>query len=185
MSKSKKPPAPKPAALTEKELAARNDAALARVETMDDVEKLRNLMANAERMGVTPVRDAAFRRLAEVQTGDTTELEPGTLDHDAMQTIFAYEQLVREELGKAKRLTRTRMKMTKSGTANALADFPKATEDYTAFETLRARGMEDLTSEAVILRHEGDFDKPTRDAAQDRLDAPAPEPVAEPEDAPA
>jgi hypothetical protein len=179
MSKTKTPPAPKPAALTDKELAARNDAALARVEAMDDPEKLRNLMANADRMNVAPVRDAAFRRLALVQTADTSEAEPGTLDHDALQTIFAYEQLVREQLGKAKRMTRSRMKMTKSGAANALADFPKATEDFTAFDTLRERGLEDLTGEAVILRHPDAFDQPTRDAAQARLDAAPAEPAVE------
>ncbi|CTQ48780.1 hypothetical protein [Jannaschia donghaensis] len=181
MSKSKTPPpAPKPAALTDKELAARNDAALARVESMDDVDKLRNLMANADRMGVPPVRDAALRRLALVQTDDTTDVEPGTLEHDTFQTIFAYEQLVREELGKAKRLTRTRMKMTKSGAANALTDFPTATADYTAFDTLIARGLQDMTSEAVILRHPDGFDDATRDAATARLNAaaPTPEPAA-------
>ena len=167
MSKAKTPPASKPAAMTDKELAARNDAALARVAEMDDVDKLRNLMANADRMGVAPVRDAAFRRLALVQT----EGEPGTIEHDTLQTIHAYEQLVREELGKSKRLTRTRMKLTKSGAANALADLPATTADYAAFETLKARGLDDLTGEAVILRHPDAFDAETRDAAQARLDA--------------
>ncbi|SDZ23416.1 hypothetical protein SAMN05444004_10861 [Jannaschia faecimaris] len=167
MKKTKSPPAPKPAALTEKELAARNDAALARVDGMEDLEKLRNLMANADRMGVMPVRDAAFRRLALIQT----EGEPGTIEYDALQTIFAYEQLVREELGKAKRLTRTRMKLTKSGAVNALSDFPTATAEYSAFDTLIARGLQDLTGEAVILRHADDFDSATRDKAEARLEA--------------
>ncbi|UWQ19503.1 hypothetical protein K3551_08235 [Jannaschia sp. M317] len=153
--------------MTEKELAARNAAALARVDAMDEPEKLRNLMANADRMGVTPVRDAAFRRLALIQT----EGEPGSLEHDFTQTIFAYEQLVREELGKAKRLTKTRMAMTKSGAAKALSGFAKATEDYTAFDTLMARGLDDMTGEAVILRHPDAFDLAIRDAATARLAA--------------
>lgn len=180
MKKTNTPPAPK-STLTDKEQAARNDAALARVDAMDDVDKLRNLMANADRMGVTPVRDAAFRRLALILTDTTTEVEPGTLEHDTYQTIFAYEQLVREELGKAKRLTRTRMKFTKTGAATALNDFAKATEDYAAFDTLRARGLDDMTGEAVILRHPDTFDQATRDAAQARLDAAQ----ATPEDTPA
>ncbi len=174
MKKSKSPPA-KPAAMTEKELAARNDAALSRVGAMDDPDKLRNLMANADRMGVTPVRDAAFRRLALVQT----EGEPGTIEHDTLQTVFAYEQLIREELGKAKRLTRTRTKLTKSGAVNALTDMPTTTADYAAFDTLVTRGLEDLTGEAVILRHGEAFDDATRDAATARLEAAQTAPVGE------
>lgn len=175
MKKTNAPPAPKSAALTEKELEARNASALSSVAQMDDPTKLRNLMANAERIGVPLVRDAAFRRLAMIQTDG----EPGSIEHDTLQTIFAYEQLVREELGKAKRLTRTRTKLTKSGAATALADFPKATEAYSAFETLRARGMEDLTSEAVILRNPDAFDQATRDAAQSRLNAAPEDPATE------
>ncbi|MGB3555654.1 MAG: hypothetical protein WBA25_13545 [Jannaschia sp.] len=177
MSKAKTPARAKPAALTEKEVAARNGAALARVAEMDDPEKLRNLMANAERMGVFPVRDAAFRRLALVQT----EEEPDTIEHDLMMTVHAYEQLLREELGKAKRLTKTRMKMTKSGAAKALAAFPEVTAEWGAFDELITRGQSDLTGEAVILRHPDAVDEAVRDAAAARLEdaqtAPEPEPT--------
>ena len=169
MKKSTTPPAPKPAALSAKDLAARNDAALSRVESMDDPDKLRNLMSNADRMGVFPVRDAAFRRLALIQT----EAEAGTIEHDFLQTIFAYEQLVREELGKPKRLTKTRMKMTKTGPVKALETFASVTDEYAAFDTLIARGLQDMTGEAVILRHPDDFDLKTRDAATARLKAAA------------
>ena len=78
MKKSKTVTPPKPAALTDKELAARNDAALARVDIMEDPDKLRNLMANADRMGVEKVRDAAFRRLTTVLANG----EPGSVEHD-------------------------------------------------------------------------------------------------------
>lgn len=172
MKKTKSPPAPKSAAMTAEQVASRNAAALARVADMDEPEKLRNLMANADRMGVMPVRDAAFRRLALIQTDAALELREEAADemeHDFTQTIFAYEQLVREELGKAKRLTKTRMAMTKSGAAKALTGFAAATSDYTAFATLTERGLSDMTGEAVILRHPAAFDLATRDAATARL----------------
>jgi hypothetical protein len=162
---------PKSAALTAVQLSERNAAALSRVEEMDDPAKLRNLMANADRMGVAPVREAALERLALVQTDEASEDAPGTIEHDLMRTIFAYEELVRIELGRAKRLTKTRMKMTKSGAVKALADFPTVTAEYAAFDTLMARGQSELTGEAVILRHADAFDDDTRAAATARLEA--------------
>ncbi|WP_371157595.1 hypothetical protein [Jannaschia sp. 2305UL9-9] len=172
MKKSKSPPAPKTAALTAEQVASRNASALARVADMDEPDKLRNLMANADRMGVLPVRDAAFRRLALVQTDAALDVRAEAaeeIEHDFTQTIFAYEQLVREELGKAKRLTKTRMAMTKSGAAKALTGFAAATAEYGAFATLMERGLSDMTGEAVILRHAAAFDEATRDAATARL----------------
>ncbi|CUH39712.1 hypothetical protein JSE7799_02440 [Jannaschia seosinensis] len=167
MKKSKTPAKPVRAASTEKEIAARDAAALARIEAMDDPDKLRNLMANAERMGVMPVRNAAFRRLALIQTpGD-----PGSVAHEFWQTIHAFEQLLREERGKAVRLTRIRQKIARVGEVRALADFASATEETQGFETLMARDLPEMTGEAIILRHPDDFDAPTCDAARARLES--------------
>ena len=174
MSKSKATAKPAPKALTDKEVAARDEAALARVAGMDDPDKLRNLIANAERMGVLPVRDAAFRRLALVQT----EAEPGSIEHDLWQTIYAFEQLLREERGKAVRLTKTRMRLTKAGPVKALSDFAATTTEMRGFDTLVARGLSDMTGEAVILRHPDDFDEDTRAAATERLQAAGADPAA-------
>lgn len=170
MKKSKAQAAPAPKALTDKEVAERNRAALARVEEMDEPDKLRNLMANAERMGVGAVGEAAFRRLALVQA-EEGDAEPGSLEHDLWQTIFAYEQLQREARGRAVRLTKTRTKLTKSGPVKALESFAEATEETGGFATLTGRGWSDLTGEAVILRHPDAFDAATRDAAAARLEA--------------
>lgn len=170
MKKSKAQAAPAKKSLTDKEVAERDRAALARVAEMDEPDKLRNLMANAERMGVGAVGEAAFRRLALIQTEDG-DAEPGSLEHDFWQTIFAYEQLQREARGRAVRLTKTRTKLTKSGAVKALESFAEATEEMGGFATLTGRGWSDLTGEAVILRHPAEFDEATRDAATARLEA--------------
>lgn len=180
MKKSKAPAAPAPKALSDKEIGERNRAALARVAEMDDPDKLRNLMANAGRMGVGAVEEAAFRRLALVQTTVQTEegdAEPGSVEHDFWQTIFAHEQLLREERGRAVRLTKTRTKLTKSGAVKALETFAEATAEMGGFATLTGRGWSDMTGEAVILRHPSDFDEATRDAATARLEAAGVDPA--------
>ncbi len=158
---------PDPAAPTPAQIAARDAAALDRVAGMDDPDRLRALMANAERLGVTAVRDAAFRRLAYVQP----EAEPGTVAHDFWQTIHAFEQLLKEERGKTVRLSRTRMKIGRVGEVKTLADFADATKETRGFEMLMERNLPEMTGEAVILRHPTDFDDETRDAATARLTA--------------
>lgn len=170
MSKSSKSPATTPKSLSDKEVAARNAAALSRIAEMDDPDKLRALMVNAERMDVVEVRDAAFRRLALVQAEAPEDApEAGSLDHDLWQTIHAYEQLLREDRGRFLKLTRTRMRLTKAGAVKALEGFAAATDETPGFDVLVTRGLSDLTGEAVILRHPDSFDAVTRDAAAARL----------------
>jgi hypothetical protein len=174
MSKSRQKTAPpSPPAPTAAQVAARDAAALARVDAMDDPGKLRNLMANADRMGVPAVRDAAFRRLALVQAAGAPRdggAEPGSVAHDFWRTIFAFEQLLLEERGKTIRLSRTRQKIARVGEARTLADFAEATKETRGFEMLMARGLPEMTGEAIILRHPEDFDEDTRAAAAARLE---------------
>ena len=178
MSKSSKSPATAQKSFSDKEIAARNAAALARVGEMSDPDKLRALMANAERMNVIEVRDAAFRRLALVQAEAPEDApEAGTLDHDLWQTIHAYEQLLREDRGRAQKLTRTRMRLSKAGAVKALEGFATATDETPGFDVLVTRGLADLTGEAVILRHPEGFDAATRDAAAERLEKAGADPA--------
>lgn len=171
MKKTKKPPAP--AGLTDAQVAARNAAALDRVEDMEEPEKLRALIANAARMGVLPVRDAAFRRLALIQT----EGEPGTVEHDFWLTVHAFEEVLKEDRGKAVRMTPTRQKIARIGAVRTLADFVNAPSESRGFELLVERNLPDMTGEAVILRHPDDFDEATRDAANARLTAAGVDPA--------
>ncbi|MEM7641311.1 MAG: hypothetical protein AAF366_02145 [Pseudomonadota bacterium] len=164
MSKTTQPPA-KPA-LTDKEVAARNAAALARVAEMDDPDKLRNLRANAERMGVEPVRDAAFARLAVVQA----EGEVGSVENDIWQMIHAVEEIKRETQGKTIRLSYLRRDIQKVGEAKAIGKLVAKSGPSERFDELMARGLPHYTAEAITLRHPDAFDDATRDAAKARLE---------------
>lgn len=164
MSKNKTAKPAKPA-LTDKQLAARNAKALARVETMDDPGGLRNLMANAERMGVEPVRDAAFRRLAQVQS-DAPE---GSVEDAIWQMIHAVEEIKREAAGKTIRLSYLRRDIQKLGEVPAIAKLVAKSGPSERFDELMGRGLPDMTAEAVVLRHADAFDDPVRDAARTRL----------------
>jgi hypothetical protein len=126
---------------------------LVAIEKIDDPARLRQMMVNADKQGVKPVYDAAFRRLVEM----LPEAEPGTIEHDFWQTIHAFEQILREERGKTVLLSRTRQKLKRVGVMQTLADFATATAATQGFEMLIARNLPELTGEAIVLRHSSRF----------------------------
>lgn len=138
--------------------------ALARIASCSDPIALRKMADNAAASGNEAVREAALRRLYAV----SPDAEPGTLEHDVWQSIFALEGSLTEEKGKTTRLGRTRQKIKRDGellTVSTLV-LKSASKGY---KMLLDRGWPHLTFEAVALRHSDRFDKPVLDAATKRL----------------
>ena len=135
------------------------------ISEMTDPERLRNTVRNAKLKGVTEVADAAFDRLITVQPSQ----KPGTVEHDFWKTIFAFEEILREERGRAVRLTRTRQKIAKTGEKPTLADFANNNLPPEGLQMLVARNLTDLTGEAIVLRHADDFAPEVLAAARLRL----------------
>lgn len=170
----KKSAPPKPAPKSAAEIAKRDAAALARVAVMDDPDGLRNLMANAKRMGVEPVRTAAFRRLAAVQS----EGAEGSVENATWQMVHAVEQIRREAAGKAVPLTQLRREIAKVGAGTAIGRLVVKPGPSERFDELIGRGEPSLTAEAIVLAHPDDFDAETRAAATARLEAAGMDPAA-------
>lgn len=139
---------------------------LASIAGSTDADQLRRFRENAQRMGVTVVADAAFRRLIEV----LPDQAPGSIEHDFWMTIHAFEEVLRDERGKTVRLSRTRQKIDRVGVKQTLIDFATSKAPTDGFNMLIERGLPELTGEALVLKHSESFDPAVKSAARQRLE---------------
>ena len=145
--------------------ARHEGAAMDRIAGETDPDRLRATIANAERLNAPSVRDAAFRRLAAVQS----EGEPGTAEYDLWSVIHAIEEMKREEAGKTIRLSYLRRDIQKLGMVPAIEKLVNKPEPSDRFEELIARGFPELTAEAVVLAHPSRFGAEARERSEERL----------------
>lgn len=142
--------------------------ALERIAKCSDLKELRRVADNAEVLGNDEVREAALRKLYEI----SPDAEPGTLEHDVWQSIFALEGALTEERGKTTLLSRTRQKIKRDGELQTVADLVRKPPSE-GYRMLLERGWPELTFEAVALRHPDHFDSNTLAVARERLQASA------------
>lgn len=139
--------------------------ALETVAASEDPDKMRRLMANADRLACEEVRDAAFRRLVDL----LPEAALGPVALDFWKSIHATEELRAREAGKTVRLSRTRQKIKRVGEAATVADLARAASASEGFATLMHWNLPELTAEAVVLRHRASFEADVVASAETRL----------------
>lgn len=139
---------------------------LASIASSTNANNLRRIRENAQRMEVTVVADAAFRRLIEI----LPDGEPGSIGHDFWMTIHALEEVLRDERGKTVRLSRTRQKIGRVGVKQTLIDFATRKAPADGFIMLIERGLPEMTGEAIVLKHSKSFDSDVQTAAKQRLE---------------
>ena len=140
---------------------------LAVIEKCDDPAELRRFMNNARQRGGDDVYDAAFQRLITIQPS----AEVGTLAYDVWRTIFAFEELLREERGRTVRLMRTRQKIQRDGEVKTVIDLTLKRTPSEGFGMLKDRGMLELSFEALVVARAGHFPASVVDAARSRLES--------------
>lgn len=141
------------------------DRAMRMIEHSSDPKALRQIAANARGKGELAVARAAELRLYAVLPSE----EPGTFEHDVWQSIHALEGTLTAERGKTTRLGRTRQKIARVGELDTIRDLVLGAKPSEGFFMLIERRMDDLTFEAVALRHPDRFDEAVLESATARL----------------
>ncbi len=129
-------------------------------------DKLRQIAKNAEAGGEPALVTAARLRLYEVLPAE----KPGTFEHAVWQSIYALEDVLKQERGKTILLARTRQKIARHGEVRCVADLVSGPPSD-GFQMLLDREMLDLSFEAVALKFPDKFEQTTLDAARSRLDS--------------
>ena len=137
------------------------------IDKCNDPAALRRFMKNAKQRGGDDVYNAAFERLITVQPS----AEVGTIAYDVWRTIYAFEEVLREERGKTVRLSRTRQKIQREGEVKTVTDMTLKRTASEGFEMLKERGMLELSFEALVVARAEHFPINVVDAARSRLEA--------------
>ena len=138
-----------------------------------NAEELRNLMANAKRLGDESMYASAFAQLCRVLPNGASD---GTLSDDVLvqkfwKAVHAAEQIKTDQNGKTTRLSRTRQKVAKDGiivTMESLALKPKPSD---GFAILLGHNLPELVFEHIIAEHPARFSETAVIAARQRLTA--------------
>ncbi|MPS67687.1 MAG: hypothetical protein E2586_04225 [Novosphingobium sp.] len=129
-----------------------------------DAKKLRQIAINADEKSVSTLAQAARLKLYSILPND----DPGTIEYAVWQSIYALEDVLKQERGKTILLSRTRQKIGRQGVVACVADLVlgKASD---GFKMLEDRQMLKLSFEAIALQFPGKFDDRVLDAAKRRL----------------
>jgi hypothetical protein len=134
------------------------------VEEYSDPTELRQIMANAKRLGNDAVYWGAFSRLCLISGRD----EPDPLVRDFWTTLTAYEELLSLKNRRKTLANRTRQKLARKGVVQCLEDWAfQPTSD--GLELLVSKGLYHLTGEYLVLKYPERFSTEAVNAAQVKL----------------
>jgi hypothetical protein len=130
-----------------------------------DAKKLRQIAQNADERGVPELAKAARLKLYSILPGE----DPGTIEYTVWQSIYALEDVLKQERGKTILLSRTRQKIGRQGVVQCVADLVLGRASD-GFQMLLERDMLDLSFEAIALNFPDKFDEKVLAAARQRLE---------------
>ena len=118
-----------------------------------NLEKIRSLMENAERLGEDEVVKRCKKRIFEI-AGNEGETE---IEIRLFQALAAYEEILREKHNKAVRANYTKRKIKNKGVIQTLTDWALDKKVTPGFEALVSQGLEDFTGEKIVIDFAEEF----------------------------
>jgi hypothetical protein len=132
---------------------------------MSDPKKVRQLLANAERLNATEMATACRRRLFELGGADLDD----PVERRLAQAVTALEETYREKHGRAQAAGYTRRKIANAGAVATLSDWALKPNVTPGFIALVEGGMAEFTGEYVVAEFPDRFEPHVVTAARERL----------------
>ena len=133
---------------------------------MTDPKKVRQLLANAERLDATELAAACRRRLYELGGADLDD----PVERRLAQAVAALEETYREKHGRAQVGGYTRRKIADAGAIATLSDWALKPDVTPGFLALVESGMAEFTGEYVVAEFPDRFAPHVVAAARKRLE---------------
>ena len=140
------------------------DERILRLKTPESCEQF---AINVEKRGKPELALEARRRgvqLLASMHGAKTEAE-----RDAWEVLYAYERVLSTKRGRATRASRTRPMIARYGIIETVERIVTRRTESTGYAALVEMGMEDMTAEAVVLRHPTAFSAKAIERSKERL----------------
>lgn len=134
------------------------------VEEETNIDLIRNILVNAQRLGNEEYANRAKRRLWELHKIGDTELE-----RRFGEILAAYETFLSERNERNTKATRTWQKIRRHGVKQALIDWATSKTEHAGFKALVDQGNWDMTAEYLVVSMADEFELAVVSAAQQRL----------------
>jgi hypothetical protein len=112
---------------------------------------------------------AARRKAIEIKA--STHKATSEAEEHALQAVYAYERVMTLERGRKTRATRQWQMITKLGIIVAMESIVKNPTESAGYEALVKMGMQDMSFEAVVVRHPDVFSVEAVTQSRHSLDA--------------
>jgi hypothetical protein len=132
---------------------------------LSDPKLLRNLLQNAARAGRNDLVLKCQVRLAKLEGARYRT----ALEREFWAAVAAAEELASLKNDKKTRLSRTRQKVARVGIKQCLEDWACYKGTTQGFDILVEGGHPELTGEAIVVRHAGEFRPEIVESARRRL----------------
>ncbi|MGI2036304.1 hypothetical protein ACRQ1B_28415 [Rhizobium panacihumi] len=133
---------------------------------MTDPRKIRQLLANAERLNANELATACRRRLYELGGADLDD----PVERRLAQAVAELEETYREKHGRTQVAGYTRRKIADAGAIANLSDWASKPEVTPGFLALVENGIAEFTSEYVVAEFPDRFAPHVAAAARKRLE---------------
>lgn len=134
------------------------------VEEETDIDLIRTILVNSQRLGDSDYANRAKRRLWELHKIGETELE-----RRFGEILAAYESFLSERNQRNTRASRTWQKIKRHGVKRALIDWATSKTEHAGFKALVDQGNWEMTAEYLVVSMANEFEPAVVAAARQRL----------------